>query len=309
MSQYLANTVYKQFSNSATMLYLLACADQWIDISQFTQNFLANVWDIQTAVGFGLDIWGRILGVSRYINITAPLAGMYFGFNIAPTDVTTLKIGTGNASAVTFTIIGVNGTPVTPNAGAIFYVAGVATTPLSQTGASVTFSSAPPTGAAITWTGSYTQTGTNWQPWGQAPFYEGGAAGTVAYALPDTYYRQLLLVKAAANIATCDCPSLNALMRAMFGTRGRCYVGYDIGNPMNIAYHFEFFPTPVEVSIIQSGFFPQPAGTTVNYVFANLGYTPFGFSPANRGANPNFIAPWSTPGSPFYQTQNVIPLT
>ena len=141
--------------------------------------------------------------------------------------------------------------------------------------------------------------GTQWQPWSQAPFYGGAAAGTVSFPLQDQYYRQLLLVKAAANIATCDCPSINALMRAMFGNRGRCYVGYDIANPMHIGYHFEFFPTPVEKSIIESGLFPQPAGTTAEYIYETLTYAPFGFAGGNTGANPQFVTGWSQ--GPFYQ--------
>lgn len=307
MTQYLANTVMKEYSNSATLLQLLAYSDQWIDMSQFTAQFLANVWDISTAVNFGLDIWGRILGQSRYIQIQPPTAGAYFGWNIAPTALANHNIGTGNGSAVTFTVTGLSGTPVTPNAGAVFYVAGVATAG-TVTGTSVTFATAPANGAAITWTGTYTQTGTNWKPWGQAPFYAGVTNATVSYALSDTYYRQLLLIKAAANIAKSDCPSINALMRAMFGNRGRCYVGYDINHPMDIAYHYEFFPTPVEKAIIQSGIFPQPAGTNAHYVYETLTYRPFGFAGMNTGANPNVVVGWSVPGSPFYMPQNVKPL-
>lgn len=307
MSSYLASTVQKEYSNSCTLLYLLACADQWIDMTQFTASFLADVWNINTAVGFGLDIWGRILGVSRYLQVSAPPTGAYFGFNVAPTAVNK-KIGTGNGTTTTFSILGVNGTPVTPLTGAVFYLNGVATAPASQTGTNVTFSPAPGAGSSVSWSGKYNQTGTNWQPWGQAPFYSGAQSGDVTYALPDQYYRQLLLVKAAANIATCDCPSINALMRSLFGNRGACYVGYDPANPMNIAYHYGFFPTPVELAIIQSGLFPQPAGTTVSYVYETLSYVPFGFSPANRGANPDFVNGWSVPGSPFYLPQNAQPL-
>ena len=306
MTRYLANTVMKEYSNSTTLLYLLACSDQWVDMRQFTYQFLTNVWDISTAVGFGLDIWGRILGVSRYLQVSQPLAGNYFGFNIAPTAMNR-AIGTGNSTTTTFTILGVNGTAVTPLTGAVFYLNGVATTPASQTGTTVTFTTAPANGVIVSWSGEYNQTGTNWLPWGQAPFF-GGSTGTVSYALPDTYYRTLLLVKAAANIATCDCPSINALMRALFGSRGQCYVGYDPLNPMNIAYHYGFFPTPVELAIIQSGLFPQPAGTTVTYAYETLGYIPFGFAGANRGADPDVVNGWGVPGSPFYMPQNATPL-
>lgn len=231
MTAYLGKTVMKQFSNSATLLQLLADFDQWCDLAQFSQQFLSNVWDISQAQGFGLDIWGRILGQSRYLQVTQT-PGNNFGFNI-------------------------NSTP-----------------------------------------------GTAWKPWGQAPFYDGQASGYVAFPLQDIYYRKLLLVKAAANIATCDCPSINALMRAMFGDRGKCYVGYDPALPMHIGYHFEFFPTPVESSIIQSGIFPQPAGTTVHYIYASLTYAPFGFVGMNRGANPHVVTGWNQ--GPFYEPGNVV---
>lgn len=229
-TNYLGKTVQKEFSNSATLLALLADFDQWVDMDKFTADFLAYVWDISTAQGFGLDIWGRILGQSRYLQIEQS-PGDNFGFNI---------------------------------------------------------------GAAP---------GTQWKPWSQAPFYGGQAAGTVAFPLQDEYYRQLLLVKAAANIATCDCPSINALMRAMFGSRGRCYVGYDFDTPMHVGYHFEFFPTAVERSIIESGLFPQPAGTTPHYIYLTLAYSPFGFRGGNDGANPKFVTgfnqgPFYMPGAP-----------
>ena len=200
MTQYLGKTVMRQFSNSATLLQLLADFDQWCDLTQFSAAFLANVWDISQAQGFGLDIWGRILGVTRYLYVTPlPLPGQEFGFsntNAAPT----------------------------PSAGQ------------------------------------------DWLPWSQGPFFGGSApSNRVIYKLSDTDFRKLLLVKAAANIATCDAPSLNALARAMFGTRGKSYV-LQGSQPMHMEYHFEFVPTPSELAIIQSGLFPSPAGMTVTYI-------------------------------------------
>jgi len=229
MTDYLGRTVQKEYSNSPVLLALLDSFDQWVDLEAFTAQFLSYVWDISTAQNFGLDIWGRILGQSRYIQV-AQMPGDNFGFDKGATP------------------------------------------------------------------------GTNWKPWNQAPFYGGQTAGTVSFALQDEYYRKLLLVKAAANIASSDCPSINALMRSMFGDRGKCYVGYDINTPMHIGYHFEFDPTPVEQSIIQSGLFPQPAGTIAEYIYGGSStYGFFGFSPANSGANPRFVVPFSTPQGPFYQ--------
>jgi len=221
VSNYLGATVQKEYANSPTLLALLDDFDQWVDPAKFVADFLSYVWDISTAQGFGLDIWGRILGQSRYIQVT-PTPGNNFGFQANPT--------TGQ---------------------------------------------------------------TNWKPWNQAPFYGGQAAGTVGYALQDDYYRQLLIVKAAANIAACNVPSLNTLMRSMFGTRGPCYVGYDLDFPMHIGYHFDFNPTNVERSIIEAGLFPVPAGMTVQFIYKTLTYSPFGFAGANAGANPRFVTGWN----------------
>jgi hypothetical protein len=226
MSAYEAKTVVRQFANSPVTLALLAYMDQWIDPEAFKQEFYDYVWNINTAQGFGLDIWGRIIGLSRNLQVVQT-PGDNFGFS---TD--------GESSS-----------------------------------------------------------GQAWQPWSQAPFFT--TNGTVTFPLQDSYYRQLLLVKAAANISRCDCQSINALMRSLFGSRGKCYVGYDINNPMFIGYHFEFFPTAVETAIIESGFFPQPAGTDVTYIFnTTLPYSPFGFETQNRGANPDFVTGWNQ--GPFY---------
>lgn len=82
---YLGPTVQREYSNSTTLLALLDYFDQWVDLTQFTDDFLRDLWDVSTAVGFGLDIWGRIVGVSRYLTIPAPTA--YFGFDEAFTSV------------------------------------------------------------------------------------------------------------------------------------------------------------------------------------------------------------------------------
>lgn len=189
-----ARTVMRQYANSPSLGALLANFDAWVDPARFTADFLTNVWDISTAVGFGLDIWGRILGQSRLLFVQQT-PGDNFGFDAA----------------------------------------------------------VPPA--------------ENWKPWNQAPWYNGDQAAAVSYALSDNDYRQLLLVKAASNIANCDVPSLNALMRAMFGDRGKCYVIGDIDNPMNLTYRFAFTPTSVEQSIIMSGLFPRPAGVAITYAF------------------------------------------
>ncbi|HDR2644816.1 TPA: DUF2612 domain-containing protein, partial [Enterobacter asburiae] len=47
----------------------------------FTDEFIAKVWDLTTCEAFGLDMWGKIVGVSRYI--VAPIENSSFGFSEA----------------------------------------------------------------------------------------------------------------------------------------------------------------------------------------------------------------------------------
>ena len=192
MTQYLGKTLMRQYGNSPTLLRLLDDFDQWCDLQAFRDGFLSNVWDISQAQGFGLDIWGRILGVTRKLYVVPePIPGETLGW--ATSD-------------------------------------------------------------------------DAWEPWSQAPFWGGNAGGNlVLVTLPDASFRQLLLVKAASNIASVDAPSLNALVRSMFGSRGKCYVLYGSAN-MTMEYHFEFTPTALENAIITSGLFPVPAGVTATYI-------------------------------------------
>lgn len=215
----------RQYAHSPALLALLDAFDQWVDLSKFSNAFLRDVWDISTARGFGLDIWGRILGRDRYVQIQQ-LPGDNFGFNINE------------------------------------------------------------------------QPGTQWQPFGQAPFFNGQDEASTAFALQDNAYRQLLMIKAAANIASSDVPSINALMRAMYGDRGNCYVVYDIDEPMKLTYMFDFFPSPVDRSIIESGIFPQPAGVEVRFLYRTLGYETFGFAGMNSGLDEEAVTGFDQ--GPFY---------
>jgi beta-lactam-binding protein with PASTA domain len=71
-------TVISQYANSPTILQLVQNLNYYIDQSTNFANFYNNVWNINTAVGFGLDNWGKIVGVSRLLNI--PNTVDYVGF-------------------------------------------------------------------------------------------------------------------------------------------------------------------------------------------------------------------------------------
>lgn len=72
-------TVISQYANSPTILQLVNNLNQYVDQSQNFANFFNFVWNVDTAVGFGLDIWGKIVGVSRLLHI--PNTTDYVGFD------------------------------------------------------------------------------------------------------------------------------------------------------------------------------------------------------------------------------------
>jgi hypothetical protein len=65
------DTILSQYANSPIFLAMLASLDVAIDQCPNVTAFYWNVWNIRTAVGYGLDVWGRIVGVGRYLNVAA----------------------------------------------------------------------------------------------------------------------------------------------------------------------------------------------------------------------------------------------
>ncbi len=79
-----SQTLLAQYANSPTLSALVEYANEWIDPRHSVDDFVANVWDINTAKGFGLDIWGKIVGVSRVLNV--PGDYQFFGFQGSDND-------------------------------------------------------------------------------------------------------------------------------------------------------------------------------------------------------------------------------
>lgn len=72
-------TIVSEYATSPTLLELIADWNDCIDPSIDIDSFYANYMDIDTAVGIGLDVWGRILGVAR--TIAATPVSQYLGFD------------------------------------------------------------------------------------------------------------------------------------------------------------------------------------------------------------------------------------
>lgn len=82
MQNYL-DTVLSQYANSPSLMSLIDSFNSAVDPSPNIDAFYDNVWNIQTAQGYGLQVWGRIVGVSNVLAI--PGGAPFFGFEEAGT--------------------------------------------------------------------------------------------------------------------------------------------------------------------------------------------------------------------------------
>lgn len=83
------DTILAQYANSPTIVDLIDRFNEWIDPQADILNFYNTIWNVETANDHGLDIWGRIVNVSRYLKVLTPPT--YFGFMeayTAPTEET-----------------------------------------------------------------------------------------------------------------------------------------------------------------------------------------------------------------------------
>ena len=76
-----AQTVISQYQNSPILMQLVDNLIPYFDPTVRFNEWYNLVWNIDSAQGYGLDLWGRILGVGRVLHI--PIPGDYFGFDEA----------------------------------------------------------------------------------------------------------------------------------------------------------------------------------------------------------------------------------
>lgn len=72
-------TIISQYGTSATIRQLIDGMNAHIDPAADIEAFYDYVWNVETAQGFGLDIWGRIVNISRELRLLD--VNPYFGFN------------------------------------------------------------------------------------------------------------------------------------------------------------------------------------------------------------------------------------
>lgn len=62
-------TLLSQYANSPVIVELLRRLNYAFDAQAAVDAFYALVWNVDTAVGYGLDVWGRIVGVTRVLRV------------------------------------------------------------------------------------------------------------------------------------------------------------------------------------------------------------------------------------------------
>ncbi len=72
-------TIISQYANSPTLISVIESFSDAIDLTEDWDSFFSNIFDIDTAFGFGLDLLGRIVRVARNVQVTVPRN--YFSFD------------------------------------------------------------------------------------------------------------------------------------------------------------------------------------------------------------------------------------
>lgn len=73
-------TIASQYANSPTITQLIWNNLAYFEAAGLIDGWFDNVWNILTAQGYGLDVWGRIVGVTRVLQVAN---SAWFGFNEA----------------------------------------------------------------------------------------------------------------------------------------------------------------------------------------------------------------------------------
>jgi Protein of unknown function (DUF2612) len=77
-----AETELVQYAAGPRITALIAYVNQWYDPTALLDDWYSKMWNVATAVGYGLDVWGRIVGVTRVLQV-APTK--YWGYAEATT--------------------------------------------------------------------------------------------------------------------------------------------------------------------------------------------------------------------------------
>lgn len=72
-------TVISQYANSPILMQMILNFQDCVDPTSRLDDFYDKVWNINTAEGYGLDVWARIVAVNRVLKLAS--GPPYFGFD------------------------------------------------------------------------------------------------------------------------------------------------------------------------------------------------------------------------------------
>jgi len=80
------DTIISQYATAPALTQLLRGWNENLDPTPLLDSFYNLVWNVNTAEGWGLDVWGRIVGVGRVLQLAST---RFFGFQEADSVVIT----------------------------------------------------------------------------------------------------------------------------------------------------------------------------------------------------------------------------
>lgn len=73
-------TIISQYANSDILTRLILNLFEYLDQTRNFEAFYDLIWNVDTAEGYGLDVWGRIVGVNRILQVPS---GEWWGYEEA----------------------------------------------------------------------------------------------------------------------------------------------------------------------------------------------------------------------------------
>lgn len=99
-------TVISQYANSGVLTTLLGNWFDALDQTEDLDEFYDLIWNVATSQGYGLDVWGRIVGVTRNLQVaTLPIG--FLGFEEAGNSSQSFGFGvwySGSGSSTGFSL-------------------------------------------------------------------------------------------------------------------------------------------------------------------------------------------------------------
>ena len=259
-----------QYSTSPIITQLAENIREYFQSDELFDDFYNKVWNVETATGFGLDVWGKIVNISREIKVPKVKANTeFFGVNecyvpgnairkIKPFDEGTFYDDDTNIIYEPDILKAVNDGQ-----------------------------------RYVGYTEAYLKS-LGHESTQQAYSFNDGILyreyeNYYSLTLDDERYRILIFLKILTNITTTTPEQINNALDILFANRGRCYV-LDLGG-MRMRYVFEFTMENWELSLlIQRGVLPVPAG--VEYEILHTKTPNFGFFEAFGDASTPMAFPF-----------------